>query len=56
MCICLPISRHDRVPVLLAVRALRAHKAGISFYLGNDDVWLAEPIPPEYIDPLDPEA
>ncbi|MCD4684918.1 MAG: RNA 2'-phosphotransferase [Anaerolineae bacterium] len=43
-------SRHDSRPVILVVRARRAHVAGIDFYLGNDDVWLAEAIPTEFID------
>jgi putative RNA 2'-phosphotransferase len=43
-------SRHDCAPVILVVRAQRAHRAGINFFLGNDDVWLAEAIPPEFID------
>ena len=36
-------------PVILKVAALDAHKHGITFYLGNDMVWLADVIPPEYI-------
>ncbi|MEO8973281.1 MAG: hypothetical protein ABI406_16980 [Ktedonobacteraceae bacterium] len=36
-------------PVILHVHAQQAYKHGIPFYLGNDMVWLAEPIPPDYI-------
>lgn len=43
-------SRHAPQPVILIVRAREAHAAGVRFYLGNDDVWLADVIPPEFID------
>lgn len=35
--------------VILAVRAAAASSAGIAFRLGNDRVWLADLIPPEYL-------
>lgn len=35
--------------ILLSVAALEAHQAGVLFYLGNDNVWLADFVPPEYI-------
>jgi putative RNA 2'-phosphotransferase len=35
--------------VLLYVAALQAHQNGIAFYYGNDDVWLADHVPPDYI-------
>lgn len=35
--------------VILAVRAAAASAGGIVFRLGNDRVWLADPIPPEYL-------
>lgn len=35
--------------VLLHITAMQAHVAGVKFYYGNDDVWLADHIPPEYI-------
>lgn len=41
--------RKDEKVVLLAVSALEAHQAGVLFYLGNDNVWLADFVPPEYI-------
>lgn len=36
-------------PVILKIAALVAHRQGITFYLGNDMVWLADSIPPAYI-------
>jgi putative RNA 2'-phosphotransferase len=36
-------------PVILEIRAVDAHRAGVAFYLGNDDVWLSEQIPPQFI-------
>jgi putative RNA 2'-phosphotransferase len=41
--------RRTRRPVILEVRARDAHQQGIVFYLGNDSVWLADPIPPAFI-------
>lgn len=41
--------RRTQRPVLLRVSALEAYQQGIKFYLGNDMVWLAEPIPPRFI-------
>ncbi len=41
--------RRTQHPVLLRVSALEAYQQGIKFYLGNDMVWLAEPIPPRFI-------
>ncbi|GHO51043.1 RNA 2'-phosphotransferase [Ktedonospora formicarum] len=41
--------RRTSRPVILHVNALEASEQGIAFYLGNDMVWLAEPIPPPYI-------
>lgn len=35
--------------VILAVRAAAASRSGIAFRLGNDRVWLADPIPPEFV-------
>jgi putative RNA 2'-phosphotransferase len=36
--------------VLLKIRALEAFRAGVMFYHGNEDTWLADAVPPEYID------
>lgn len=41
--------RRTGQPVILRVAALRAHEQGINFYQGNEDIWLADPIPPEFI-------
>ncbi|MBN1313439.1 MAG: RNA 2'-phosphotransferase [Anaerolineae bacterium] len=35
--------------VILEIRAGEAYQDGIGFYLGNEMVWLSDPIPPEYI-------
>lgn len=36
-------------PVLLVVQARRAHEAGVGFYLGNENVWLADEVPAEFL-------
>lgn len=36
--------------VLLIIRAGQAHRAGVPFYAGNEFVWLADRVPPEFID------
>lgn len=38
--------RHASAPVILAINAAEAYRAGVAFFLGNDDVWLAAEIPP----------
>ena len=40
--------RHPH-PVIFVVKAKEAHKAGIKFYLGNEDIWMSDAIPPEYL-------
>jgi putative RNA 2'-phosphotransferase len=45
-------ARHGR-PRLLKVDAARAHADGVDFYRANDAFWLAERIPPAYLDTLD---
>ena len=42
-------SRHTPHPVLIIVRAAKAHEAGIAFYHPEEGVYLAEPIPPAYL-------
>ena len=37
-------------PVILTVKAQEAHQAGVVFYEGNDKVWLADRVPPEFIE------
>jgi putative RNA 2'-phosphotransferase len=39
-------------PVILRVAALRAYRAGVGFYAGNDNVWLADAVPKEFIELL----
>lgn len=34
---------------ILAIRAAEAADHGVTFYAGNDQVWLADAIPPEWI-------
>jgi putative RNA 2'-phosphotransferase len=41
--------RRTNHPVVLRIAAGEAHKQGIKFFLGNEMVWLAEPIPPPFI-------
>lgn len=40
--------RHGK-PVILQVRALEMHQAGISFYRSENGVWLTDAVAPEYI-------
>ena len=35
--------------IILEIKAGEAYRGGVSFYLGNEMVWLSDPIPPEYI-------
>jgi putative RNA 2'-phosphotransferase len=35
--------------VILAVQAAAASRSGIAFRVGNDRVWLADPIPPQFL-------
>ncbi len=42
--------RRTGKPVILRITALEAHQQGIKFYLGNEDIWLADPIPPAFIE------
>lgn len=41
--------RRDQKPAVLVVRAGDAHRAGLTFYRGNEQVWLADHVPPEFI-------
>jgi len=43
-------SRKSANPVILKVRALDAHRAGMLFYLGNEDIWLSDAVPPQFIE------
>ena len=42
-------SRRGDVPVILRVGARAAAEAGVTFYVGNEKVWLADAVPPEFI-------
>ena len=37
-------------PVLLIIRSLEMHNAGHEFFVTENDVWLADHVPPEFID------
>lgn len=41
--------RRQAAPVILVIDAKKAHEDGIKFYHGNEDIWLADYIPPQYI-------
>ena len=41
--------RRTSSPVILRVAALKAHQQGVHFYPGNENVWLADAIPPAFI-------
>lgn len=41
--------RRDGRPALLIVDAVRAARDGVPFYFGNEKVWLADSVPPEYL-------
>ena len=41
--------RRDTNPVILQIDAGKAYKNGVSFYKGNDIVWLCDSIPTAYI-------
>jgi putative RNA 2'-phosphotransferase len=36
-------------PVILVVDAAAAHDAGITFYEGNETIWLADEVPPRFL-------
>jgi len=41
--------RKARAPVILEVLAAEAHAAGVAFYQGNDQVWLADAVPARFL-------
>jgi putative RNA 2'-phosphotransferase len=41
--------RRDSEPIIFEIDAKRAHENGVNFYLGNEKVWLADVISPEYL-------
>jgi putative RNA 2'-phosphotransferase len=42
--------RKSSSPKLLIIRAKEAYLEGVHFYIGNEHVWLADGVPPKYID------
>ncbi len=42
-------ARRSRHPVVLTVRAAAAHEAGVAFYKGHEQIWLADHVPPEFV-------
>jgi putative RNA 2'-phosphotransferase len=42
--------RRTAEPVILTVRAADAHAAGLPFWHGNEMVWLAESVPPQFLE------
>jgi putative RNA 2'-phosphotransferase len=43
-------SRKDNRPAMLAIMAAEAHINGVPFYQGNEMVWLADYVPPQFIE------
>jgi putative RNA 2'-phosphotransferase len=41
--------RKDEHPVILKIASQKAYSAGITFYKGNEIVWLADKVPPAFI-------
>ena len=44
--------RKSTTPIILVVDAAGANKCGSVFYVGNEKVWLADEVPPEFIKPV----
>ncbi|RMG92337.1 MAG: RNA 2'-phosphotransferase [Chloroflexi bacterium] len=42
--------RKTNHPAILQIAAQKAHQAGINFYKGHEEIWLADSIPPEFIE------
>jgi putative RNA 2'-phosphotransferase len=42
--------RKARDPAILLINAQKAWEAGVPFYAGNEKVWLADRVPPDFID------
>jgi putative RNA 2'-phosphotransferase len=45
--------RKSRCPVVLGVAAADAAATGVRFYVGNDNVWLADHVPAEFLELLE---
>ena len=52
----LEVARRRGAAALLRIDALRMHAAGHLFYRTENDVWLTNQVPPEYITPIHPET
>jgi putative RNA 2'-phosphotransferase len=44
--------RKTKKPLIMKIHALSAFNSGICFYYANDTTWLAEEIPPEFIEAM----
>ena len=44
--------RKSHAPVILVVAAEQAFTSGVKFYHGNESVWLADEVPPQYLKPM----
>ena len=42
--------RKSPTPIVATVKAQAAWQGGVAFYAGNDKVWLADHVPPAYVD------
>ena len=40
--------RHDSNPVILQIDTVAARKAGVNFYIGNNQVWLCDELPSRF--------
>lgn len=47
--------RKAAAPTILRIDAAAASRAGVAFYAGNDKVWLADQVPPQFIAPMEAE-
>ncbi|HTV73967.1 MAG TPA: RNA 2'-phosphotransferase [Candidatus Acidoferrales bacterium] len=47
--------RKSNDPIIITVRAEDAWNAGVVFYEGNEKVWLADLVPPEFLDLIEHE-
>lgn len=49
------VGRRHGKPVVLVVESGKMHKAGITFYLSRNGVWLTKRVPPQYLSLIDPQ-
>ncbi len=47
--------RRDSDPIIFKIDAKLAYENGVKFYLGNEKVWLADLIPPQYLNAIEKE-